>query len=202
MADKNIWLASSDGDLNQVKFLVENSGVNVNSYDDNSYTPMHASISWNQYDVLNYLISKGGNIDIVDDDGESPLFVVETLEMARYIVENLNANPNLRNKEGKTVSISYNIQVNFTNVVQALENFIENDEHHEIQQYLLTVSDKPAIQQNDNGLELEESELSKRIESVMIEAEQQGVDPDTRLREVIGEAVMDHITQSQINEHQ
>ena len=111
MADKNIWLASSDGDLNQVKFLVENSGVNVNSYDDNSYTPMHASISWNQYDVLNYLISKGGNIDIVDDDGESPLFVVETLEMARYIVENLNANPNLRNKEGKTVSFSYNIQV-------------------------------------------------------------------------------------------
>jgi uncharacterized protein len=37
---ENIWVASSDGDLDRVKFLIEQEGVSVNSQDESGYSPM------------------------------------------------------------------------------------------------------------------------------------------------------------------
>lgn len=44
----------------------------------------------------------GGDINILDGDGETPLFLVETAEMARVVV-GLGGNPELRNMEGLSV---------------------------------------------------------------------------------------------------
>lgn len=71
--------------------------------DDNTYTPLHAAASWGHVDILRYLVSKGGDINITDEDGETPLFVVETVEMARLVLE-LGGNAEWKNAEGMTVS--------------------------------------------------------------------------------------------------
>lgn len=78
-------------------------GLSPNVLDDNSYTPIHAAASWGHIEILNYLIlEKGGDINIVDGDGETPLFLVESAQMARIIV-GLGGNPGKRNAEGMSV---------------------------------------------------------------------------------------------------
>lgn len=52
--------------------------------------------------MLRWLVAQGGDINTTDSDGETPLFVVETAEMARTVVE-LGGDVRLRNAEGMTV---------------------------------------------------------------------------------------------------
>ncbi|KIY64553.1 ankyrin [Cylindrobasidium torrendii FP15055 ss-10] len=82
----NIWIASSDGDLARVSELIE-SGISPNAYDDNTYTPMHAAASYNHIDLLEFLVLHGGDVNIADEDGDTPLYVVESIETARWLVE-------------------------------------------------------------------------------------------------------------------
>ncbi|EJD49733.1 ankyrin [Auricularia subglabra TFB-10046 SS5] len=97
---ENIWIAASDGDLAAVTAFVD-SGVSPNAHDPNSYTPMHAAASYGHTDILEYLIQKGacGNVNITDDDGDTPLFTVESVELAQWLVAH-GADHRHRNAEG------------------------------------------------------------------------------------------------------
>ncbi|BGP01281.1 hypothetical protein RTG_01219 [Rhodotorula toruloides ATCC 204091] len=99
----NIWTAAA-GDFERVKQLVE-SGTSPNVLDENSYSPLHAAASWGQSDILRYLVEKGGDINLTDSDGETPLFVVETVGMAKLVVE-LGGDPKWKNEEGVTLAAS------------------------------------------------------------------------------------------------
>lgn len=78
-------------------------GLSPAIQDENTYTPLHAAASWGHAEILRYLVAKGGNINTVDGDGETPLFVVETTEMARIVLD-LGGDIAHRNEEGNTVS--------------------------------------------------------------------------------------------------
>jgi ankyrin repeat protein len=65
---------------------------------------MHASASYAHTDILEYLISVGGDINLRDDDGDTPLYVVESLEMARWMIER-GAQWGVVNEEGLSVSL-------------------------------------------------------------------------------------------------
>lgn len=82
--------------------LLPNAGLTPEVPDSNTYTPMHAAASYAQLDVLTYLLSKGGNINVTDDEGETPLFTVESVETARWLVER-GADPSVVNNEGQNV---------------------------------------------------------------------------------------------------
>ncbi|BGP30614.1 hypothetical protein JCM10296v2_002370 [Rhodotorula toruloides] len=99
----NIWTAAA-GDFERVKQLVE-SGTSPNVLDENSYSPLHAAASWGQSDILRYLVEKGGDINLTDSDGETPLFVVETVGMAKLVVD-LGGDPKWKNEEGATPAAS------------------------------------------------------------------------------------------------
>jgi ankyrin repeat protein len=86
------------------QFLIETENLSPNIPDPNSYTPMHASASYAHTDILEYLISVGGDINLRDDDGDTPLYVVESLEMARWMIER-GAQWGVVNEEGLSVSL-------------------------------------------------------------------------------------------------
>lgn len=70
-------------------------------------TPIHAAASYNHIPLLRSLVrTHGGNANVTDLDGDTPLFVVETVETARCLVEELGADVNWRNESGLTVSRS------------------------------------------------------------------------------------------------
>lgn len=122
MNQENIWTAASEGDAARVAELVESgqstappaarappdptpAGLSPSIPDENTYTPLHAAASYSHTDILRYLVSKGGDINTVDGDGETPLFLVETAETARVVVE-LGGDPRWKNVEGMTVRCS------------------------------------------------------------------------------------------------
>ena len=51
---------------------------------------------------LNEIVSAGGDVNVTDQDGDTPLYVVENVETARYLVEH-GANTNRQNDEGLSV---------------------------------------------------------------------------------------------------
>lgn len=54
--------------------------------------------------MLRLLVERGGDVNITDDDGETPLFVVESVNLARLLIE-LGANPRHTSAEGLTVRL-------------------------------------------------------------------------------------------------
>lgn len=62
----------------------------------------HAAASYHHYSLLEYLLSVGGDINLPDDEGETPLFTVENVEAAKWLIEH-GADPARTNEEGQTV---------------------------------------------------------------------------------------------------
>ena len=50
--------------------LIAISGIDASVKDENTYTPLHAAVSWGHADILRLLVSRGGNINVQDEDGE------------------------------------------------------------------------------------------------------------------------------------
>lgn len=78
-------------------------GATANDRDAHSYTPMHAAASYAHLELLAYLVSVGGDVNLPDDDGDTPLFTCESVDAARWLVEH-GADAGHRNGEGMSVS--------------------------------------------------------------------------------------------------
>ncbi|KAJ2787194.1 hypothetical protein GGI15_000914 [Coemansia interrupta] len=97
----NIWTAASDGDIDRVRALIEESKDLVNAKDQNGYTPMHAAASWRHIELLKLLVSSGGDVNIKDTDGDTPLHICEDKECALFLLDH-GADPKAENDEGLT----------------------------------------------------------------------------------------------------
>ena len=47
-----------------MKYLVEGTGADVNAADDKGYTPLHGAALMNNVEIIDYLVSKGGNVKV------------------------------------------------------------------------------------------------------------------------------------------
>lgn len=64
-----IHWASDRGDLNILKFLIENLSADVNLQDSTGQTALHYAVSCSHEDICEYLISKNASTNIQDEDG-------------------------------------------------------------------------------------------------------------------------------------
>ena len=66
--DTNIWVAASDGHLASVqRFVAE--GVDIDSQDDNGYSPLHAAASYGHLELMQWLLDNGAKVDARDAEG-------------------------------------------------------------------------------------------------------------------------------------
>lgn len=193
---KNIWIAAGEGDLDRVKECVEQEGVSVTAADAFTYTPLHAAASYGHLDILRYLLSHpsapSGAVNTTDSDGDTPLFVCESVEAAKCLVEEFHADASHKNNEGLTPA------------QQATEN-----ESEDVAAYLRSVTgeaadapvddedDEGSIQE-DSGLNAEQEEhleaatdqLMARVEEIMTRSEREGFDPEEELRTLVSDSVL------------
>lgn len=99
----NIWIASADNDLEYVKKSISSGTHTANDKDNNGYTPIHAAVSYGHLDLLRYLVSQGGDVNITDNDGDTPLHSVEDVKVARVLIEEFGADWRRKNSSGQTV---------------------------------------------------------------------------------------------------
>lgn len=100
----NIWVAAADNQTDVVEAHLASGNFTPDSKDPNGYTAIHAAASYGHIDLLKLLISKGGNINIQDNEGDTPLHHVEDLDTAKVMVEELGADFKLKNSEGQTAA--------------------------------------------------------------------------------------------------
>ena len=71
----------------------------------------HAAASYRRLDVLDYLVSRGGDVNITDNDNDTPIYTVETIEVAQWLIER-GAVINRQNNEGLSVQSPINLLIN------------------------------------------------------------------------------------------
>ncbi|KAF3939496.1 Espin [Dactylella cylindrospora] len=191
----NIWIAASDGNTPKVLNYLSADPSAVNSKDENGYTPIHAAASYGHLDLLRKLVNEhGGDVNIRDDDGDTPLFTAETVEVARCLVEELGADWAHRNDSGLT----------------AAETIEEDDQYPLVVAYLRSLSDRETSRRNTEpgspppgidvhvrsvdeavgDLEPVDEEFKRRIEEL---AARPGEVSQDELRQLVTEAVHKHV---------
>ncbi|KAI4736591.1 hypothetical protein E4T50_12902 [Aureobasidium sp. EXF-12298] len=93
--------------------------------DRHGYSLLHASASYNHPDVLRTLLSTYSvNPNLVDEDGETCLFSVESVDMAKFLIEQCNVDATLRNEEGQTAAEKFEQEGDFPEVAVYLASLV------------------------------------------------------------------------------
>ena len=99
---ENIWVAASDGNINAVKALIESGTHVVNEQDNNGYSAIHAAASYGHEELIRYLISNGADVNLKDNDGDTPILLCEEPEIF-LILKSFGANPTAVNDVGQGI---------------------------------------------------------------------------------------------------
>jgi hypothetical protein len=98
----NPFLLAADNPSQLLTLLRENPAI-ASSQDEHGYSLMHAAASYNHLDLLRALVNElNVNVDLKDEDGETAIFVAETPDCAKILVEELHADITIRGIEGQT----------------------------------------------------------------------------------------------------
>lgn len=101
--------------------LLQKSPHLASAQDDHGYSLVHAASSYNHVDLLRILVLQlKVNVDLKDEDDETALFVVETVEAARVLVEELSADLFHRGSEGLTAREKIESEGEFPEVARYL----------------------------------------------------------------------------------
>lgn len=100
----NIFLLAADNSANLLPFLRETPAL-ASSQDDHGYSLIHAAASYNHLDLLRELVNElHVDVNLKDEDNETALFVVETVEAAKVLIEELHIDIHHRGLEGLTAA--------------------------------------------------------------------------------------------------
>jgi hypothetical protein len=117
----NIYILAADDPSALTAHLRENPSV-ASSQDEHGYSLVHAAASYNHLDLLRALVSEFHvPIDLKDEDGETALFVVETVAAAKVLVEELGLDASITNDEGLTAKEKMESDDEFPAIVEYLQ---------------------------------------------------------------------------------
>lgn len=166
---------------------------------------VHAAVSYNHLDLLRTLITSFGvNVNIKDEDGETALFVAETVECAKLLVEELKADISVRGAEEKTAREKIEEDGDFADVAVYLRiKELEGTNDAGTDPSLIANGSQPppplpngvtidigTMAPEEDAGEVADPELRRRIEELAQREDFQGPSGQAALRELITEAIM------------
>lgn len=105
MAEQNAFLLAANGpelDPRLLPLLRSNPSL-ASKQDSHGYSLLHAAASYNHPDLLRALVNEFHvDVNLRDEDNETCLFVAETVEIAKCLVEELEIDTSATNDEGQT----------------------------------------------------------------------------------------------------
>ena len=104
-ATGSIHEAAAAGDLNRVTEILANDPSGLNAIDNNKMTPVALAAWCDQYEVVDYLIDLGADVDLINYNGLSPLFCAldrGRREMALLFIDG-GADPFFRGYRGRSL---------------------------------------------------------------------------------------------------
>ena len=98
---KNIFDAIEKGTIENVQYLVDEKGVDVNKKDGMKFTPLHRAAQEGSIEVTKYLVSKGADIHAKSWNGTTPIHSPANVEIAEFLISQ-GADVNSRGSSGWT----------------------------------------------------------------------------------------------------
>ncbi|KAJ4155770.1 hypothetical protein LMH87_000999 [Akanthomyces muscarius] len=130
----NPFLLAADNNPSLIPLLTGNPEI-AKSQDEHGYSLVHAAASYNHLDLLRVLVNElNVDVNIKDEDNETALFVVETVEAAKALVE-LGIDVQHKGLEGLTAAEKIEGEADFP----------------EVATYLNSLSPGQAAQQSSSG---------------------------------------------------
>ncbi|CAF9909456.1 hypothetical protein IMSHALPRED_008367 [Imshaugia aleurites] len=202
MAPNTFTLAADNSP--QLLHILRSNPALASAQDHHGYSLVHAAASYNHLDLLRTLVHEFHvNPNIKDEDGETPLFVVESVELAQCLLEELGADPLVKNDEGMTAEEKIRAEGDYTTIAEflresrvigapAVEDIqsIENPSHPpplppNVKLRLGTMEDSQAIGEGTEA----DPELRRRIEELAARDDFQGEEGQNQLRNLITDAI-------------
>ncbi|PLB43966.1 hypothetical protein P170DRAFT_441405 [Aspergillus steynii IBT 23096] len=132
MTQPNPYIMAADNPTGVLALLQSNPSIAAGQ-DEHGYSLLHAAASYGHLDLLRALVNEYKvDVNLLDEDGETCLFVVENVDMAKCLVEELKVDYNRKNDEGFT----------------ALDNIETEDAFPEVAAYLRQVMGLPTPAEN------------------------------------------------------
>ena len=204
MAPPNPFLLAADNSSSLLPLLRANPPL-ASAQDAHGYSLLHAAVSYGHLDLLRTLVNEFNvDVNLRDEDGDTCLYVTETLNVARCLVEELKININSRNDEGVLAVDAIEQDESFPEVASYLRNVTSGDPDSAANGYLNggeserlpplppnvtmnvgTIAEQPA---NEGGQE-PDPEFRKRIEELASKENFNSEEGQRELRELITDAV-------------
>lgn len=116
----NPFLLAADNPSALLDLLREDPSI-ASGQDEHGYSLLHAAASYNHLDLLRALVNEFHvPVDLRDEDSETALFVVETVEAARVLVEELGLDVAITGDEGQTAHQRIEQEGDFPGVAEYL----------------------------------------------------------------------------------
>ncbi|ROV95199.1 hypothetical protein VMCG_08583 [Cytospora schulzeri] len=116
----NPFLLAADNPAALLDLLREDPSI-ASGQDEHGYSLLHAAASYNHLDLLRALVNDFNvPVDLRDEDSETALFVVETVEAARVLVEELGLDVGITGDEGQTAHQRIEQEGDFPEVAEYL----------------------------------------------------------------------------------
>ncbi len=130
MSQQNPLILAADNNPSLLPLLHANPSL-ASTQDEHGYSILHAAASYNHLDLLRTVVNElGVDPNIRDEDGETPLFVVETVEAAQVLIDELGADSQVRNDEGQTAEEKIQTEGDFVTIAEFLrESRLRSNSH-------------------------------------------------------------------------
>ena len=122
MAQSNPFLLAAEKPADLIPLLRSNPSL-ASKQDEHGYSLLHAAASYDHIELLRSLVNEFQvDINLKDEDGETCLFVTETVPMAQCLVEELHINVEVRGDEGMTAAEKIEQEGDFLDVAAYLQS--------------------------------------------------------------------------------
>jgi uncharacterized protein len=208
----NPFLLAADNDARLLPLLRANPSL-ASAQDDHGYSVMHAAASYNHLDLLRTLVNEFEvNVDLRDEDGETALFVAETVDCAKLLVEEFQADITIQNDEGKTAREKLVEEGDFPEVavylrVKELEALVNGARSEISTNGLQTPPPLPGgVSVNIGSIAPEEvgevvdTEFRRRIEELAAREDFQSEEGQRQLRELVTEALRGEVNERDVRQ--
>lgn len=118
----NPYILAADHPEALITLLQEDPSL-ATEQDEYGYSLVHAAASYNHIDLMRKLVKDFKvPVDLRDEDGETALFVIETVEAARVLVEELGLDPTIKSDENLTAREGLEAEAELPEVVEYLRS--------------------------------------------------------------------------------
>lgn len=209
MATPNPLILAAENSPQLLPLLRSNPSL-ASLQDKHGYSLLHAAASYNHLDLLRTLVNEFHvDVNIKDEDAETPLFVVETVEAAHLLIDELGADPKIESEEGMTAEDKIREEGDFTTIADFLkESTLRGDSiagHRPQESPPISDADHPSplppnIKMHMGTLEEEgnfgdtseaDPDIRRRIEELSTKEDFKGEDAQKQLRELITDVIRD-----------